>query len=349
MKIEKTSATSSLGEITLYTLTNAQGAKVTLSSLGAGIVSVVVPDRNGVMTDVAIGYTNPADYIADGPCAGKVPGRFANRIAKGHFTLDGKEYTLAINNGPNALHGGPTGYMNRIWNSTANAADGTVTFTYHSADGEEGYPGNLEVTAKYTWSDDNTLTLNLKAETDAPTVINLTNHAYWNLEGHDSGNVFDHEMQLACSKWLPTDDTLIPTGEITEVAGTPMDFTSPKKIGQDIKKDFPALDYGKGYENCWVADNYKKGEMHTIAILSSEPSGRVLEVSTTQPAVQVYTGNWLAGSPANKAGRSYNDYDGVAIECQTFPDAPNKPGFPSPVLRPGEVYDETIAFSFKTK
>lgn len=349
MKIEKTSATSSLGEITIYTLTNAQGAKVTLSSLGAGIVSVVVPDRNGVMTDVAIGYTNPADYIADGPCAGKVPGRFANRIAKGHFTLDGKEYTLAINNGPNALHGGPTGYMNRIWNSTANAADGTVTFTYHSADGEEGYPGNLDVTATYTWSDNNILTLNLKAETDAPTVINLTNHAYWNLEGHDSGNVFDHEMQLACSKWLPTDNTLIPTGEIAEVAGTPMDFTSPKKIGQDIKKDFPALEYGKGYDNCWVADNYKKGEMHTIAILSSEPSGRVLEVSTTQPAVQVYTGNWLAGSPANKAGRSYNDYDGVAIECQNFPDAPNKPNFPSPVLRPGEVYDETIVFSFKTK
>ena len=216
MKIEKTSATSPLGEITLYTLTNAQGGRVTLSSLGAGIVSVVVPDKNKVFTDIAIGYTNPADYIADGPCAGKVPGRFANRIAKGHFSIDGKEYSLAINNGPNALHGGPTGFMNRIWNSTADAVEGKVTFTYRSADGEEGYPGNLDVTATYTWSEDNTLTLNLKAQTDAPTVINLTNHAYWNLEGHDAGSVFDHEMQLACSKWLPTDDTLIPTGEIAE-------------------------------------------------------------------------------------------------------------------------------------
>lgn len=349
MKIEKTSATSPLGEITHYTLTNAQGGKVTLSSLGAGIVSVIVPDKKGVFTDVAIGYTNPADYIADGPCAGKIPGRFANRIAKGHFTLDGKEYTLAINNGPNALHGGPTGFMNRIWNSTADASEGKVVFTYHSADGEEGYPGNLDVTATYTWSEDNTLILNLKAKTDAPTVINLTNHAYWNLEGHDAGSVFEHEMQLNCSKWLPTDDTLIPTGEIASVTDTPMDFTTAKKIGKDIKQTFPALEYGKGYDNCWVADEYKKGEMKTIAVLSSESSGRVLEVSTTQPAVQVYTGNWLAGSPANKAGRSYNDYDGVAIECQNFPDAPNKENFPSPVLRPGEIYDETIAFSFKTK
>lgn len=349
MKIEKTSATSPAGEITLYTITNESGAKVTLSSLGAGIVAVEVPDRHGVLTDVAIGYTNPADYIADGPCAGKVPGRFANRIAKGHFTLDGKEYTLAINNGPNALHGGPTGFMNRIWASSADAADGKVVFTYRSADGEEGYPGNLDVTATYTWSDDNTLTLNLRATTDAPTVVNLTNHAYWNLEGHDSGSIFDHELQLACSRWLPTDDTLIPTGEIAPVAGTPMDFTAPKKIGRDIKASFPALDYGKGYDNCWVADGYEKGKMRTVAVLSSEPSGRVLEVSTTQPAAQVYTGNWLAGSPANKAGRSYNDYDGVAIECQNFPDAPNKPQFPSPVLRPGETFDETIAFSFKTK
>lgn len=349
MKIEKTSATSPMGEITLYTLTNASGASVTLSALGAGIVSVIVPDRCGVLTDVAIGYRNPADYIADGPCAGKIPGRFANRIAKGHFTLDGKEYTLAINNGPNALHGGPTGFMNRIWNSTADAASGTVTFSLHSEDGEEGYPGNLDVTATYCWTEDNTLTLKLSADTDAPTVINLTNHAYWNLEGHDSGNIFNHELQLNCSKWLPTDDTLIPTGEIAPVQGTPMDFTTAKKIGKDISEKFPALEYGKGFDNCWVADNCSKNEPVLIATLSSEPSGRVLEVLTTQPAVQVYTGNWLAGSPDNKAGRPYNDYDGVAIECQNCPDAPNKPQFPSPVLRPGEKYSETIVFSFKTK
>ena len=240
--------------------------------------------------------------------------------------------------------------MNRIWDSTADEAEDSVTFTRNSPDGEEGYPGTLKVKAKYTWSDDNVLTLRLQAETDAPTVINLTNHAYWNLEGHNSGSILDHELQLACSHYLPTDDTLIPTGEIAAVAGTPMDFTSPKKIGRDIKADFPALNYGKGYDNCWIADGPKrKGELRTVAILTSEPSGRVLEVSTTQPAAQVYTGNWLAGSPANKCGRSYNDYDGVAIECQNMPDAPNHADFPSAVLRPGEKYDETIRFSFKTK
>jgi aldose 1-epimerase len=350
MKISRQTAPSPMGEITLYTLTNATGASVTLSSLGAGIVKTEVPDRNGKLDDVVIGYADPADYIADGPCAGKIPGRFANRIAKGHFTLDGKDYTLAINNGPNALHGGPTGFMNRIWDSEANAQEGTVTFYRTSPDGEEGYPGNLTVKATYAWTDDNVLTLRLQAETDAPTVINLTNHAYWNLEGHNAGSILDHELQLECSRYLPTDDTLIPTGEFAPVAGTPMDFTTPKKIGRDIKTDFPALNYGKGYDNCWVAHGpIRKGELKTVAILSSEPSGRILEVSTTQPAAQVYTGNWLAGSPANKAGRPYDDYDGVAIECQNMPDAPNHADFPSAVLRPGEKYDETIKFSFKTK
>lgn len=349
MKIEKTTAPSKLGEITLYKLTNATGASVTLSSLGAGIVAVEVPDKNGKIDDVCIGYKNPSDYIDDGPCAGKVPGRYANRIAKGHFTLDGKEYTLAINNGPNALHGGPTGFMNHIWNSSADEATGQVTFTLNSPDGDEGYPGNLKAKATYTWSDDCKLTLKLEAETDAPTVVNLTNHAYWNLEGHNAGSIFDHEMWLGASRYLPTDDTLIPTGELAPVEGTPMDFTTAKKIGRDIKQDFPALVYGKGYDNCWVVDGYEKGQLKHVATLCSEPSGRVLEVSTTQPAAQVYTGNWLAGSPENKAGRSYEDYDGVAIECQNFPDAPNHQNFPNPVLRPGEKFEETIEFSFKTK
>ncbi|MDE5724358.1 MAG: galactose mutarotase, partial [Paramuribaculum sp.] len=214
MKISRQTAPSPMGEITLYTLTNANGASVTLSSLGAGIVKTEVPDRNGKLDDIVIGYADPADYIDDGPCAGKVPGRFANRIAKGRFTLDGKEYTLAINNGPNALHGGPTGFMNRIWDSEANAEEGTVTFCRTSHDGEEGYPGNLKVKATYTWTDDNVLTLRLQADTDAPTVVNLTNHAYWNLEGHNAGSILDHELQLACSRYLPTADTLIPPGEL---------------------------------------------------------------------------------------------------------------------------------------
>lgn len=332
------------GDITLLTITNASGASVTLSTIGAGIVSVNVPDREGRMADVVLGYADPADYMADGPCAGKIPGRFANRIAKGRFTVGGREYQLAINNGPNALHGGPTGFQNRMW--TVDKAEGdTVVLTYVSADGEEGYPAELKVTATYRWTDANELSLDLRAVTDSDTVINLTNHTYFNLSGHDSGSVLDHELWLAASRYLPTDDTLIPTGELADVTGTPMDFTSAKPLGRDIKADFPALNYGKGYDNCFVIDG-ADGTLRDVARLTDHVSGRTMTVATTQPGVQVYTGNWLAGSPINKSGRSYNDYEGVAIECQALPDAPNKPQFPSAVLRPGEEYHHIIVFRF---
>lgn len=344
MEILKTVCPSPKGDITLYTITNAIGAKVTLSSLGTGIVRVEVPDAGGKLENVAIGYSNPADYFYDGPCAGKVPGRYANRIAKGHLVVEGKEYNLAINNGPNALHGGPEGFQNRIWDSHINGD--SVVFTRISPNGEENYPGTLKAEARYTWNDQCVLTLELKATTDAPTVVNLTNHTYWNLDGENSGSVLDHTMWLGCSNYLPTDDTLIPTGEIAPVKGTPMDFTTEKQLGRDIKIDFDALNFGKGYDNCWVIDNYKAGEMRHAATLKGAKSGRVLEVHTTQPAAQVYTGNWLAGCPENPEGRSYNDYDGVAIECQDMPDAPNKPQFPSTELRPGEEYHRIIEFRF---
>lgn len=347
MNIQISKANSPAGEITLYTLTNATGASVTLSSLGAGIVSVVVPDKNGKMADVALGYKDPASYLADGPCAGKIPGRFANRIARGHFTLDGKEFTLAVNNGPNALHGGPTGFMNRIWESAANGD--SVTFTYRAADGEEGYPGNLDVKAIYTWTDDNELTLQLQAETDAPTVINLTNHAYFNLDGENAGSVLDHELRLNAANYLPTDDTQIPTGELATVADTPMDFTAFKAIGRDINEDFHPLKVGKGYDHCWVRDNYTKGVIGEAAVLRSAKSGRELRISTSQPGMQVYTGNWLAGCPKNKSGKSYEDYEGVAIEMQGFPDAPNKAEFPSQLLKAGESYDRKIIFAFSAE
>ena len=347
MKIQKTTAPSPIGEITLYTLTNSAGASVTLSSLGAGINSVVVPDASGKMDNVVLGYRDPASYIADGPCAGKVPGRFANRIAKGHFTIGDKEYTLPINNGPNSLHGGPDGFMNRIWNSRLDGD--TVVFELTSPDGDAGYPGELQAEARYTWSDDCTLTLRLLAHTDAPTVVNLTNHTYWNLEGENSGSVLDHTLWLAASHYLPTDDTLIPTGEIAPVEGTPMDFTQFRRLGDDIHADFPAITYGKGYDNCWMVDDYCPGVLRHIATLNAPHSGRVLEVSTTQPAAQVYAGCWLAGSPENPEGRSYNDYDGVAIECQNAPDAPNKPQFPSALLLPGQTYDQTITFHISAK
>lgn len=345
MSITEKTFNSEKGTITHFTITNASGASVTLSTLGAGIVSVIVPDKAGHMADVALGYKDAASWMSDGPCMGKVPGRFANRIARGHFTLDGKDYTLAINNGPNALHGGPEGFMNRIWD-VAHIGDDTVVMTYNSADGEEGYPGNLRVTAEYTWTDADELTLRLRAVTDAPTVINLTNHAYFNLDGEGSGTVLDHELKLNASRWLPTDDTQIPTGELAPVAGTPMDFTVLKAIGKDIKADFEALKIGKGYDHCWVVDGYEKGVLRDVAELRGPKSGRSMVVATTQPGMQIYTGNWLAGCPESISGGAYQDYDGVAIECQGFPDAPNKPGFPSPVLRPGEEYDETIVFKF---
>ena len=332
------------GDITLLTIVNASGASVTLSTLGAGIVSVNVPDREGRMADVVLGYADPADYMADGPCAGKIPGRYANRIAKGRFTVGGREYQLAINNGPNALHGGPTGFQNRLW-TVENAEGDTVEFSYTSSDGEEGYPGQLKATATYRWNDANELSLDLRAVTDSETVVNLTNHAYFNLGGHDSGSVLAHELWLGASRYLPTDDTLIPLGELAPVGGTPMDFTEAKPLGRDIKADFPALNYGKGYDNCFVIDG-ADGTLRDVARLTDPVSGRTLTVATTQPGVQVYTGNWLAGSPANKSGRSYHDYDGVAIECQNFPDAPNRPGFPTAVLRPGEEYHQTIIFRF---
>lgn len=334
-------------EIFLYTLTNCQGASIQVSSVGAGIVSVNVPDKNGVIADVVLGYPDPMSYFADGPCAGKIPGRYANRIAKGHFTLDGKEYELPINNGPNHLHGGPQGFQNQVWESRIHE-DG-VEFLYFSEDGEMGYPADLKAVARYEWSEENELRLTLTATCDAPTIVNLTNHAYFNLNGEGSGDILSHLLQLNASEYLPTDETLIPLGESAPVAGTPMDFVVEKPLGRDIKEDFPALKYGKGYDNCWVIDGAERGQLQEAATLYSPESGRVLTVSTTQSGVQVYTGNWLSGCPVGKCGRSYNDYEGVAIECQNFPDAPNKEDYPSPVLRPGEVYQQAIIFAFSVK
>ena len=322
-------------------LTNKIGASVMLTERGAGIVSIVVPDRNGVMGDVVLGYRDEESYLADGPCAGKIPGRFANRIDGGHFTLDGKEYQLVKNNPGYQLHGGPDGFSNRLWKASR-ISDTEVILTLDSPDGDQGYPGNMHVEATYTWSDDNSLTLSIKATTDAPTIINLTNHTYWNLDGEDSGSILDHVLKLNASRWLATSEALIPTGELAPVEGTPMDFRTAKPIGRDIKADFPALKYGKGYDNCWVLDGAPG--LKLAAELSSAVSGRRLEIWTDQPAAQVYTGNWLDGSPLSKSGRPYRDYDGVAIECQGFPDAPHHPDFPSCVLRPGETYSRTIIF-----
>lgn len=334
-------------DIYKYTVTNASGASVVLSSVGAGIVSINVPDRDGKLADVVIGYDDPLSYFADGPCAGKCPGRYANRIAKGHLVIDGKEYSLPVNNACNHLHGGPEGFQNQVWDSRVEG--NAVEFMYFSKDGEMGYPGNLKVVAHYEWSEENELTLTFTAETDAPTVVNLTNHSYFNLNGEGSGTVLEHQLKLNASEFLTTDDTLIPVGEPADVAGTPMDFVEPKEIGKEIKADFPALTYGKGYDNCFVIDGAEEGQIQTAGELYSPVSGRVLEVLTTQPGVQVYTGNWLEGCPAGKNGHVYHDYDAVAIECQHYPDSPNNPDYPGTLLRPGEVFQQAIIFSFSVR
>lgn len=330
-----------------YTLKNSKGASVVLSNLGAAIVAINVPDRDGKIADIALGYEKAESYIGDGPCLGKCPGRFANRIAVGRFTLEGKEYELPINNGPNHLHGGPEGFQNKIWESRE--VDGAVEFMYFSEDGEAGYPGNLKVVAHYEWSEDNELKLTFTAETDKTTVVNLTNHAYFNLDGEGSGTIEDHILRLNASEFLPTDENLIPLGESAPVAGTPMDFVNPKALGKDLRADYPAIKYGKGYDNCFLIDGYVPGQLQEAAELYSEKTGRVLNIFTTQPAVQVYTGNWLGGCPAGKNGHTYNDYYGVAIECQHYPDSPNQPEYPTTVLRPGEVYSEAIIFAFSVK
>ena len=328
-----------------YTITNASGASVVLGSIGAAIVSVNVPDRDGKLADVVIGYGKAESYFADGPCAGKCPGRFANRIAKGHFTLDGVEYNLPINNGPNHLHGGPEGCQNKVWESRKHK--GGVEFMYYFEDGEMGYPGNVKVIARYEWSEDNELRLTFTARSDRKTVVNFTNHAYFNLNG--GGSALRHFLKLNASEYLPTDSTLIPVGAPELVAGTPMDFTRSKTLGRDIKKDFPALNYGKGYDACWCIDNYMPGQIQEAAELYSNSTGRTLKVYTTQPGIQVYTGNWLEGAPVGKRGRIYHDYCAVALECQHFPDSPNHPDYPSTVLKPGKVYKEAIIFAFGVK
>ena len=333
-------------EIYKYTLTNAKGASVVLSDIGAGIVSIIVPDKDGNLADVALGYPVAESYFGDGPCFGKCPGRFANRIALGKFSIDGVEYNLPINNGPNSLHGGPEGFMNKVWESRIEGD--AVEFMYFSEDGEQGYPGNLKAVAHYEWSEDCELKLTFTAECDAPTHVNLTNHVYFNLDGEGSGSILDHVLKLNCSEYLPTDATQIPVGDSESVAGTPMDFINPKPIGRDINADFEPLKIGKGYDHCWVIDGAEPGQLQACAKLWSEKSGRLVEVFTTQPGLQVYTGNWLSGCPEGKDGHIYHDYDGVALECQHYPDTPNKPEYPTTLLKPGEVYEEAIIFAFRT-
>ena len=332
--------------IVIYTMTSVSGAYIEVSNVGAAICSIVVPDRDGNLKDVALGYQKPESYMFDAPAMGKSVGRFANRVANGVFTLDGVEYRLMQNNGINHLHGGIEGFGNRVWQSRVEV--NRVVMTLDSPDGDQGYPGSLSIEAIFDWGDDNILEITYHAKSFAPTIINLTNHTYFNLEGHDSGSVLDHLLQLNCTKWLATDNTQIPTGELADVAHTPMDFTKSRKIGAEINTDFEALKIGYGYDHCWVVDGWKKESLHHVGTLYEPKSGRVMDIISTQPGVQIYTGNFLQGCPIGKGGYKYSNRDGVAIECQGFPDAPNKPQFPSCRLDSDDMYEQSIIYRFST-
>jgi aldose 1-epimerase len=334
------------GEVIVrYKLTNASGASIEVTNLGAALVSAHVPDRDGALADVVLGYADWKSYMGDGPFMGKSVGRYANRMGGARFTLDGTEYLLATNERQNQLHGGAATLANKIWEGRVE--ENRVVFRIESPDGEGGYPGNMVVEAAYHFSDECELEIIYSAECDAPTVVNLTNHAYFNLSGEASGSVLGHELTLNASEFVPTRPDNIPTGEILSVEGTPMDFRDAKTLGRDIDADYAQIVEAAGYDRCWVIDGWKKNILGEAGVLADPVSGRRMRILTSQPGVQLYTGNFLQGSPAGKSGRPYVNRDGVALECQGFPDAPNHPNFPSQTLRPGERYIQKIVYKFE--
>ncbi len=331
-------------EVDQYTLTNTNGLKVKIITYGAMITSVEVPDRDGKFANVTLHRDSLKDYLAGHPYFGCAVGRYANRIARGKFTLDGKEYTLAINNKPNHLHGGDKGFDKYVWKAGPVQRDDSVgvAFTLVSPDGDEGYPGELKATVAYSLSADNELRMEYTATTDKPTVVNLTNHAYWNLAGARPGDVLEQELMLNADRFLPVDDGLIPLGELRPVKDSPMDFTQPNTIGSRIDQ------VEGGYDHCYVLNKHQ-GEKMSLAARAVEPgSGRVMEIYTTQPAIQFYTGNFLDGTVSG-GGVAYQKHFAFCLETQHYPDSPNRPEFPSTVLRPGETYHEVTVHKFSVQ
>ena len=333
--------------IILYTMQNPDGSYVKLTNIGASVVAIGVPDKDGNIVDVALGYPDFIGYLNDGVSMGKSVGRFANRIAKGKFTLEGKEYTLAKNNGINHLHGGIKGFGSRLWQSRTEV--NRVVFSYVSIASEERYPGEVGVEAVYDWDENHELEITYYAKSDSTTIINLTNHVYLNLKGDSCGDILSHILQLNASQYLETDNGSVPTGKYIDVEGTPMDFREEKVVGKDIEQNYSALNIGKGYDHCWVVDGWQKGKMCDVGYMYEPSTGINVDIKSTQPGVQVYTGNYLEGAGVSKVGKEYDNRDGIAIECQGFPDSINHDNFPSPVLYPDDMYEQHIIYKFSVK
>ncbi len=331
----------------LHTLKNKNGLIAQVTNYGAIIVSIFVPDRNGNFADVVQGFDTIQGYIdGNGPFMGAVCGRCANRIGKGKFSVDGKEYSLAINNGPNHLHGGNIGFDKVVWDVIKTTSD-TVELRYFSKDGDEGYPGNLEATVVYSLTNQNELRISFAAKTDKTTIVNFAGHSYFNLAGAGSGSVYDHELMINGLYFTPTDDSNIPTGEIVSVRNTPFDFTSPSRIGKNIDVEDEQLKFGAGYDHNWVIN--KLSGVTGLAARAFDPlSGRQLEVFTSQPGVQFYSGNWL-NNEKGKYGKVYKRRWAFCLETQHFPDAVNKPHFPSTILNAGDEYKHTCTYKFSTR
>ena len=337
-------------KVRVFTLTNPSGLRAKVTEYGAILVSMETPDKSGKTADLTHGYDSLEGWLTNTSYFGATVGRFGNRIKDGKFTLDGKEYKLATNNDPGGipchLHGGLKGFDKVLWSGKITGENG-VEFSYTAKDGEEGYPGNLAVKVIYTLTDDNELKWQAQATTDAPTILNLVHHTYWNLSGDPAKSINDHVLMLDADDYLPTDAGLIPTGKVDPVAGTPMDFTQPTTIGDRIDADFEALKHGGGYDHAWVLK--QGGGVRLAARLKDPKSGRVMEVFTNQPAIQFYGGNFLDGKAIGKGGVAYARRTALCLESEGFPDSPNKPSFPSPVLRPGETYQHTMIHRFSAE
>ncbi|MHB9029268.1 MAG: aldose epimerase family protein [Candidatus Latescibacterota bacterium] len=336
--------------VDLYTLVNSHGLEARIANYGGTVVSLFAPDREGKWADIVLGRENLEGYFPNNPYFGCIVGRYGNRIAGGKFVLNGVEHTLARNNGPNHLHGGVKGFNQALWDAETFLSETgpSLKLSYLSPDGEEGYPGNLSVTVTYTVTDANELRIDYEAAADRPTVVNLTHHSYFNLAGAEAGNILGHELTINADAFTPIDETLITTGEIRSVKGTPLDFTEPAVIGARIGEDYDQLVFGLGYDHNWVLN--KAGSELSFAARVREPaSGRVMEVYTTEPGIQFYSGNFLDGSITGKKGKVYHKRDGLCLETQHFPDSVNKPRFPSTVLNPGERYTQTTIYRFEAE